>query len=123
MQDPVLVDVLEAVQRRERPGARLRIGPLVVQLQTIAESTPAQALHDQRAHIGLDVVGNADDVRVVERRQQTGLSREPLTRRAVSDEFLGQDLDGHVPAQPDVCRRIHRAERPSPQDAVDLVRG
>ena len=78
VQHAVLVGVLEAVEGRDRVGAALLAGDGRVAL-ALGQRAAAHPLHDQRADaVAVDVVVDADDVRVVERGQRAGLGLEAL---------------------------------------------
>src|SRR4029453_13153140 len=66
-------------------------------------------------------VMEGDHVGVVDRADQPGFPLEPLDEGSVRAELLGDDLDRHLPAEPDVPGAVDLGPPPSPEESDDLV--
>jgi len=69
----------------------------------------------------LEVVVDGDDVRVVERTAQPGLSQEPLGEQAVAGMELRQLLEGYLASQVDLTGEVHDRGAAATDLPIDLI--
>ena len=94
---------------------------------TVREDLPQglsrDELHREIRHAGgLPDLVDRDDARMVQRRSGARLLAEPDEALAILEEMGGQDLQGHVAAQPRVLGAIDLAHRSRAQGIQDLER-
>lgn len=70
----------------------------------------------------LDLVDCAD-VRMVQGRGSPGLAAKAFQCLGIVGEFLGKELQGHVPTELDVFRLVHHAHASAANPADDAVMG
>ena len=87
--------------------------------QAVGQRLTFDVLHDDEVDpiVLTDVVERAD-VRMIQLRDRSGLTLEPLSSPGVFCEMLGQHLDGHRPAEAGVLGLVDFTHAASP-DAGD----
>ena len=121
MDDAGLVDALEPVAQvlddlqlpRQRPRALLG--------NDRTQRLALEVFHDEeRVAVMLEVVEDADDVGVLQGRENAGLALEAAAHRVVVDAGP-QPLDGHVAIQHAVTREMHRPHATAAEETENLV--
>jgi len=91
-------------------------------LNAIGESWPLHHLEHERLDVirGLEAV-NCGDVRMIQRREEIGLPREPRQTIRIAGEKRRQNLERDLARQPAVARQIHLAHAAGADERDDFV--
>ena len=88
----------------------------------IAETHPMQQFHHGETCVPfLPQIEDRHDIWVRERRDCHGLALETCPGGGIVGQVLRQDLNGYVPAQPQIARTVDLTHTSSPQGREDLV--
>jgi hypothetical protein len=92
--------------------------------QALAERLPFHQLHhDERVALVLADVVDGADVGVVQCRRGAGLGAEAVDRLVGHGRVFGDELDGHLTAEPGILPSIHDPHAASSELREDLVVG
>ncbi len=90
--------------------------------QHVTQRSPVHVLHHEiRGTLDVPDFVNRDDVGVIQRRGGAGLRRKAGDAVGIGRDLLGQELDGHVPAEVVVTGAKHLAHATAAQPRDELV--
>ena len=121
MDQSLPVRLVERIGKRDGDRQELAHRQRAAQ-QPLGERLALEQLHDQEVNavLGADVVERAD-VRVLEARDRSGFSRQPLAPLGVLVEVLGQHLDRDLAVESGIAGAVDLAHTPGPEEPHDLV--
>ena len=118
--DSPLVGVLEARECIRGDGARTARSDRAA-LQLVLERPLGRQLEYQRADPFVDVIVDADDVGVIEGREEASFGRESLPGDLVGHQVRPQLLDCDVASELAMAGRVDHSERTAPDHLPDGI--
>ena len=93
-------------------------------LQALVQVTPLDVAHGYEEEIvSRPRLVDRDDVRMVDRRGQLRLAQEAVTKRFVSGQAGGQQLQRDLPLEPQILGQVDDAHAAEAQQRLDPIAG